>query len=902
MAYKKINDVISAELGEARNSTSKSGKVVISGIQDFDVGDFVLIKLKVGTAYRYFSMQVNSIDYSGGNTTLELDNPLKQLFSCILPDVETISGTANYIVKTLLDTVVSNNFANVYVNTQNIDSSIKSYSLLNVKNRYVGDILQDICIDTGYSMWIGYDEINDQPNAFFFKKNADIESLNISFKEGANLLEENLKKSSLNDIINYIFLYYYPDKYPSDESWTETVQKNKTIRAIGRAHLGDAGIVDSEESPPIHLGDVVVRCEVKTKLKVDVQSSDTTIYVDSTTGFDSSGRLILNGGVYDYTSKGTDYFNLANSVGSNIRKETSFVHPYIFAEWNEIDDKPAETKAEMFGALIYLFEGKIKRVRIGCWGGSAGTKILVSLQKQGSLDIPWQIEMDISDYDAVVDWTIYEDGLYSLLVSPSTIGGGYVFYPGMGSCASSTGQGRDSEIAYWWHIGSPMKKGWGLGDYVIYQSYPLFDHTQPDTQPEILIEQEIGTEDLWSGGAFSYNKYWKLENQEVITMAQEGYDCLRLEYAGTYEMVDINVNIGIFFRLNIKYWGALKEIRLLQDGSNYFVYTTSETSYWQNRIIPLSSFTKVGNPTAIYKIQLITTERTFVDSLYFLGNAEGTLLIVKDDTSIQKYGQKPYPFYAKGIVESSMAISLANAILSAKKEPHWQGEMLVEDNSNLSINSSVRIIIDTKNIDSIFQITEIVHYSNGTAKLVVGERELDFATALRRMQKDLDEIKLTVGDNTPTDETGDTPYKNHSVKHQNGGSDEINVGGLSGLLSDEQKSTWDKLTSKPASSIADIDDAVNKKHTHSNKAQLDLVTDGDHDVRTDNPHGVTKTQVGLSEVANLKCNYSGTSAPTVNNDSSQGYSIGSRWFDITNKDEYVCLDATTGNAVWKKTN
>ena len=39
-------------------------------------------------------------------------------------------------------------------------------------------------------------------------------------------------------------------------------------------------------------------------------------------------------------------------------------------------------------------------------------------------------------------------------------------------------------------------------------------------------------------------------------------------------------------------------------------------------------------------------------------------------------------------------------------------------------------------------------------------------------------------------------------------------------------------------------------HTHSNKAELDLVTDGDHDVRTDNPHGVTKSQVGLSNVDN----------------------------------------------------
>ena len=48
--------------------------------------------------------------------------------------------------------------------------------------------------------------------------------------------------------------------------------------------------------------------------------------------------------------------------------------------------------------------------------------------------------------------------------------------------------------------------------------------------------------------------------------------------------------------------------------------------------------------------------------------------------------------------------------------------------------------------------------------------------------------------------------------------------------------------------VADIKDAVDKKHEHSNKAQLDLVTDGDHDVRTDNPHTVTKAQVGLTNV------------------------------------------------------
>jgi len=37
-------------------------------------------------------------------------------------------------------------------------------------------------------------------------------------------------------------------------------------------------------------------------------------------------------------------------------------------------------------------------------------------------------------------------------------------------------------------------------------------------------------------------------------------------------------------------------------------------------------------------------------------------------------------------------------------------------------------------------------------------------------------------------------------------------------------------------------------HNHTNKAQLDLVTDGDHDVRIDNPHGVDAIDVGLGNV------------------------------------------------------
>jgi hypothetical protein len=51
----------------------------------------------------------------------------------------------------------------------------------------------------------------------------------------------------------------------------------------------------------------------------------------------------------------------------------------------------------------------------------------------------------------------------------------------------------------------------------------------------------------------------------------------------------------------------------------------------------------------------------------------------------------------------------------------------------------------------------------------------------------------------------------------------------------------------------------------------------------------------------VKNNPGASAAPTVNEDSDDGYSVGSRWYDTTNDKEYVCLDASVGAAVWKDT-
>lgn len=48
-----------------------------------------------------------------------------------------------------------------------------------------------------------------------------------------------------------------------------------------------------------------------------------------------------------------------------------------------------------------------------------------------------------------------------------------------------------------------------------------------------------------------------------------------------------------------------------------------------------------------------------------------------------------------------------------------------------------------------------------------------------------------------------------------------------------------------------------------------------------------------------KDNITATTAPTANNDSSQAYSVGSTWIDITNDNVYKCVDANVGAAVWE---
>lgn len=79
------------------------------------------------------------------------------------------------------------------------------------------------------------------------------------------------------------------------------------------------------------------------------------------------------------------------------------------------------------------------------------------------------------------------------------------------------------------------------------------------------------------------------------------------------------------------------------------------------------------------------------------------------------------------------------------------------------------------------------------------------------------------------------------------------------------------------------------------------------DNHTPLPTGAPATSAILNAIfaqldaAIKKNNYAATAAPAVGDDVADGYSVGSRWFDILNDRAYVALDVTLGTAVWKET-
>lgn len=55
----------------------------------------------------------------------------------------------------------------------------------------------------------------------------------------------------------------------------------------------------------------------------------------------------------------------------------------------------------------------------------------------------------------------------------------------------------------------------------------------------------------------------------------------------------------------------------------------------------------------------------------------------------------------------------------------------------------------------------------------------------------------------------------------------------------------------------------------------------------------------LTATSLRKNNYTAVTAPTINDDTGDGYAPGSRWIDTVGDESYTCVDATLGAAIWK---
>lgn len=67
----------------------------------------------------------------------------------------------------------------------------------------------------------------------------------------------------------------------------------------------------------------------------------------------------------------------------------------------------------------------------------------------------------------------------------------------------------------------------------------------------------------------------------------------------------------------------------------------------------------------------------------------------------------------------------------------------------------------------------------------------------------------------------------------------------------------------------------------------------------DEAFGVGSTATDSGSI--LLNNFAATSDPATTNDTSEGYSVGSRWINLTSNESWICCDATTDAADWQKT-
>lgn len=118
---------------------------------------------------------------------------------------------------------------------------------------------------------------------------------------------------------------------------------------------------------------------------------------------------------------------------------------------------------------------------------------------------------------------------------------------------------------------------------------------------------------------------------------------------------------------------------------------------------------------------------------------------------------------------------------------------------------------------------------------------------------------------------------------------------------------WANISGKPSAFPPDTHTHVAADITDLNEGlvgskEVDETSIGDDKII------VYKTASGKYELENkpsgsgVQNNFAATSAPTINDDSGDGYSVGSIWVNLTTDNVYQCADSTAGAAVWKQLN
>jgi len=58
--------------------------------------------------------------------------------------------------------------------------------------------------------------------------------------------------------------------------------------------------------------------------------------------------------------------------------------------------------------------------------------------------------------------------------------------------------------------------------------------------------------------------------------------------------------------------------------------------------------------------------------------------------------------------------------------------------------------------------------------------------------------------------------------------------------------------------------------------------------------------VNFQNPTSVPCNYTATIAPTIDEDSGDGYLVGSHWYDVSADKIYICIDNSSGAAIWRR--